>query len=270
MNYITTTALETFFDSLKMVKLTNRKKKDGYLVEHLPEFFNHLRLYLHSIPIDKKPIVINIPNAESLAIWLDALREPIAKSKASGIFCNPWQLLKLGTDEVRNSTILAWLVNPRSDHGLGNIFLLALLNELQRIHPDFAPELVDSLPSVNTEICPENDQTNRVDIEINAANFYLIIEVKINAIEGEKQLERYGEIAKKQARNKPWAIVFLTRRGGKSTTSGIHKDKVISLSWIKIARIFRKALENHVLHDSADRFSPRLVELYLRHISNFY
>jgi hypothetical protein len=143
MHYITTTALETFFDSLKTA---------------------------NCIPSEKKSFVINIPNSESLAIWFDKLREPLAKSKASGIFCNPWQLLKLGTDEVRNSAILAWLINPRSDHGLGNIFLLALLNELQRIHPDFAPELVKNLPSVNTEICPENDQTNRVDIEINVVS----------------------------------------------------------------------------------------------------
>jgi hypothetical protein len=234
MNYITTTDLETFFDSLKTAKSSIPQKKENHLVEHLPEFFNWLRPYFDGISLEQKPIVFNIPNTEILAQWFDMLREPLAKSRASGIFCNPWQLVKLGTDEVRNSKILAWLINPRGDHGLGDIFLCALLNELKRLNSDFAPDSFGSWLNVNTESCPENDQTNRVDIELDAANFYLIIEVKINATEGERQMERYGEIAKKRAENRPleipWAMVFLTRRGVKSTTAGIHESKVIALS----------------------------------------
>lgn len=269
MKHATTVALESFFDSLKVTKSSISQKKETYLVEYLPEFFNRLRPYLDGISIEKKPIVFTVPDAENLAKWFEVLREPLAKSRASGIFCNPWQLVKLGTDEVRNSTILAWLINPRGDHGLGDIFLCTLLKELQRLNSNFAPNSFGSWLNVNTESCPENDQSNRVDVELNAANFYLIIEVKINATEGERQMERYGEIAEKQAGNRPWAMVFLTKRGSKPTTAGIYESKVIPLSWEKIASIFRKALERSVLHESADTFSPRLVELYLRHVSNF-
>ncbi|MDX9954532.1 MAG: PD-(D/E)XK nuclease family protein, partial [Anaerolineae bacterium] len=40
---------------------------------------------------------------------------------------NTFALLNVGTDEVRHSAFLAWLLDPSAGHGQGDLFLKALL-----------------------------------------------------------------------------------------------------------------------------------------------
>jgi hypothetical protein len=63
-------------------------------------------------------------------------------------------------------------------------------------------------------------------------------------------------------------MIFLTPSGVKAKTAENYDQKVIPFSWRKIALLFRKALRVKALHQE-NNFSMRLVELYLRHVSNF-
>lgn len=55
---------------------------------------------------------------------------------------------------------------------------------------------------------PCGNNINRVDIEINADNFYLLIEVKIDAREQDSQISRYCFDAKNRAISRPWGVIF--------------------------------------------------------------
>nr|WP_239514982.1 PD-(D/E)XK nuclease family protein [Enterobacter ludwigii] len=73
---------------------------------------------------------------------------------------------------------------------------------------------------VLVETNPTGDNTNRVDIEINADNFFLLVEVKIDSCEQQEQIGRYCSDARIRAGSRPWAVVFLTPHGGKPLTCG--------------------------------------------------
>ncbi|WP_198149600.1 PD-(D/E)XK nuclease family protein [Azoarcus sp. CIB] len=207
------------------------------------------------------------PDSNRLSAWFDSLREPMSRVRASGVFCNPWKQARLGRDEVRNAAVLAWLLDPVGDHGLGAVFLRGLLDEVHRCQSDLRPSFAADRVVVQRESYPENDQSNRVDIEIDSSQFYLLIEVKIDAPEGAGQLESYGEIAERQAGKRPWAIVFLTRNGGKSVTAAKYESRIVSLSWRKLAAKLRRALNRGMEHSGADDgFARRLAEMYVRHV----
>lgn len=61
---------------------------------------------------------------------------------------------------------------------------------------------------MQVETNPTGDCTNRVDIEIDADNFLLFIEVKIDANEQPEQIARYCKDAKQRSMSRPWAVVF--------------------------------------------------------------
>ncbi len=83
-------------------------------------------------------------------------------------------------------------------------------------------------------------------------------------------MERYGGIAEKQAGRRPWAMVFLSPRGGKSTTAGRHEARIVPLSWAALAALFRRTLDRGTWYEAhGDAFSSRLAELYLRHVRDF-
>ena len=55
---------------------------------------------------------------------------------------------------------------------------------------------------------PDGYIRNRVDIEIESNDFYLIIEVKIDANESIEQLKKYGDLAKSRAGDRQGGITL--------------------------------------------------------------
>ena len=79
---------------------------------------------------------------------------------------------------------------------------------------------------VATEVWPQADGNNRIDIEISGEGFYLCVEVKIDAVEGEEQLRRYLDVARAKAGSRPFSIVYLSRDERK--TYPRSQEKVVS------------------------------------------
>lgn len=208
-------------------------------------------------------------DATALGCWFAKLRNPMAHLRKNGGFSNPWEVARLGRDEVRNTAVLAWLIDPLANHGLGDILLRALLERIHRAQPGFPVVPVGRI-NVTTEVCPEEDQSDRVDIEIRCESFYVLIEVKIDAPEGREQLARYGRSARNLALSRPWALVFLTRRGGNARSAGNYAPHVLPLTWRELSYTLQRALELFGRESNQDwAFSSRLAELYLRHVRTF-
>lgn len=245
--------------------------KSAPLEQSLALFFDSFREFRKANAFRKPIARTTCINYEKLASLLNELRSPLIESRKGAFHCKPWELAGLNRDEVRNSAVLAWLLNPRGSHGLGDIALTPVLKQLHKQLTDKFPVVVDGYCSVRTEYNPDGDISNRVDIEIDSKNFYLIIEVKINAWEGKDQIKRYADIATKQAGQRPWAIVFLTPSGrAAETAENYSKTNVLPLSWRELAKSIQnqsKDILNNQSNGGQAIMARHLVKHYLEHMS---
>ncbi|MDC9616091.1 PD-(D/E)XK nuclease family protein [Xenorhabdus khoisanae] len=181
-----------------------------------------------------------------LANFFNHLSEPLKAVRNRSLFFDPWEVAGLKRKEMRNTAVLAWLLDPRGTHGFGELPLKALLQIIHTSKKEIFPVVFDRHCRVQIETSPCGDSTNRVDIEIDADNFFLLIEVKIDATEQDKQIERYCLDAEKRAGKRPWAVVFLTPHGKKSLTSGSNNNHYIScLSWHHLATSLESTMQEH-------------------------
>lgn len=232
------TQLAGFFDELKRLK--SPPEKDTALISKLQNFFTLITpLLKKSTPAAPTPEI----NVDQLQLWFSNLEAPIERAQQGAFAFNPWIVANIKRDEVRNSSVLAWLLNPKGSHGLGKLALKALIDGISShgVVLDIAGDC-----TVRTESNPDGNRTNRVDIEIDAEHFYLLIEVKIDAREGINQLSRYGGLCEKRADPRPWAIIFLTPNNSKPQTAGIYENKITTISWTQLSHWISQALRQHI------------------------
>ncbi|MBN6711024.1 PD-(D/E)XK nuclease family protein [Haemophilus haemoglobinophilus] len=258
-----TPQLEDFFTEWNKRSFSD-KDDDNFDPKQLSEFFNQWRK-LGNIIEPKKEQIIPIPKSEQLKNFFIAFQEaqkPIEAERQLGMFANVWQAANLGRNEVRNSKTLRWFLDMYANHGQGSLFLQAVYQCLPK---DFLP-----LPKeyrATEECCPLGEETDRVDIEIESDNLLLFIEVKIDAQQGKRQLERYINVAKKKSGSRPWGIIYLTKDGILPKEIN-DKERVVGISWHQLA----KALE--VLTKQKSKLEPNnrgiwLAEQFIQHILTF-
>jgi hypothetical protein len=134
---------------------------------------------------------------------------------------NIFQILRISTKEIRHSNFLSWLLNPNSNHGLGDIVLKNFLNELdiEKIHLD------------NVEIRRE---WKSIDLLIILDDYVVCIENKIFSDEHSDQLKRYKNIIEKEFTNKKRFFVYLTPFG---ISSKQESESYIPISYQLIVEI---------------------------------
>ena len=187
-------------------------------------------------------------------------RQPMLEAMKQGMFVNVWQTAGLKHDEVRNSKVLQWFLNPNGNHGQSD----ALLKQFITLLPIEFQNLDTQSSRVIAESCPLGENTERVDIEIDAQHFLLFIEIKISAYEGQEQLNRYLNIAQRKAQNRPWLVVYLTNQ---SQLPVMHRNKqnLIAISWQQVAKVFLQYSKQAETHNR----SAWLVQQFAEHIQAF-
>ncbi|MCB5195693.1 PDDEXK-like family protein [Deefgea salmonis] len=263
------TQLTGFFDGLNRLKA--QPKGAVALTTKLQSFFTQITPLLRNLRPTKLTPEINV---DQLHLWFNALKAPIDRAKQGAFSFNPWITANVKRDEVRNSAILAWLLNPKGNHGLGKLALKVLTGGVS--NSDLTLNIADSrYCTVRTESNPDGSRTNRVDIEIDAELFYLLIEVKIDAPEGVDQLSRYGALCEKRAHGRPWAIIFLTPNKSPPKTAGAHENKITTISWAQLSHWISKELRQHISAqqgESVERqeiLAQECVKHFLSYIRNF-
>lgn len=208
-----------------------------------------------------------------LTQWLADLQQPMIDARKGAFHFDPWEVAGLRRDEVRNSAVLAWLLNPKGSHGMGDVAMRGLLGDLNNFDSSF-PAACSRFCRVRIESNPDGDSGNRVDIEVDDANFFVLIEVKIGAPEGVDQLKRYGDIAKQLAGTRPWALVFLTPQGMKSNTAGVHVNRVLPMSWRQLSHSVAQSVKGSTsgaLNTSgpARHMAEQAVQRFLKQMRTF-
>lgn len=146
---------------------------------------------------------------------------------------NIFDIIRIGHREVLHSRILRWLFDPWESHEQGNLFL--------RIFADkYDLQVGDSVDyEANVE---DTDEHSRIDIAIVKKNmFYICIEVKIFAYEGEKQTSREYETATRKADENGISLenirCFFLTINGKVATNKKHFE---SITWNDILILIKK------------------------------
>ena len=188
------------------------------------------------------------------AKWADAQR-------GSADEFNLFEVMEVQYKEACHSRLLAWLLDPRIEHGThaqGNLGFRMFLHELEK---ELDPQLnrhitayADEPYWVRREVAGVE---SRVDIEIAARKRFVIhIENKILAAEGEDQTNREWEELQQRANEleipqEDVHAVFLTLDGSEP-----ENKKFRPIAWKRIAR---------VLEEFGEHAQPPEVRLFVRH-----
>lgn len=122
---------------------------------------------------------------------------------------NVFKICGVDRSELMHSAFIANLLNPNGTHGLGSKFLEEFLLTCDVSVPNALESVL-----VTTE---ESHGEGRFDIILrNDCDWVLMIENKVDADEGYKQLQRYQQYLRKQ--KGAWGILFLTPDGRASQT----------------------------------------------------
>jgi hypothetical protein len=230
--------------------------------ERLAKLLDDVRPLLGPVPLKKSsPPTIAI-NAERTGAVFETLTGPLAKAAGGGQMSNVWAIAGLKRNEVRNAAALASLWSPGLFPNTAAPFLRAFWRRLPSLGVLPTGLRLGTEYTVRTEECPLGNAANRVDLSVEGRDFLLLIEVKIDAPEGEQQVARYNEVlqAKAQLLGKRPLLVLL---GPHPPTSGlaVHASwSDVSAAALAIARQ-RKAAER--------TFADQLLHHFAAHVAAF-
>ncbi|KKN21735.1 hypothetical protein LCGC14_0922360 [marine sediment metagenome] len=141
------------------------------------------------------------------------LRDPIIeelelKLKAPNIF----YILKFESAEIRHSNFLAWLLNPKGNHGLNDLFLKKFLKNIFSYQEyDWMDEF--TIDTIELRVTEVKREWQHIDILIICTDFVVCIENKILSKEHSNQLTRYRKKVEKYYKGYNCAYVYLTPSG---------------------------------------------------------
>lgn len=219
-------------------------------------------------PKPNRPGVRTIDH-DRFAAFLSNVTGPLEEFRANGSFLNPWVVAGLRRSEVRNAAVLANLWRPELS---GASALEFLNNFLRRVEyragvalPD--AETLASGYRVRTEHCLAGQASERVDLTIEGRGFIIGVEIKIDAAEGEAQLERYGHALDERGRLKRLApfLIFLApypHRGEAGPEVGLP---ILDASWDDVKAAGELLLEGNGSYN----FTAELIGRFALHIATF-
>ena len=139
---------------------------------------------------------------------------------------NIFEVLKISRTEIRHSNMLAWLLDPNENHGLGDTFLRKFLQsyyeEFDNIQSDKTLHVFDALLADLYSVNVSREWKN-IDLLLysDEAKFYIAIENKIDSVEHTSgntevsQLCKYRKILEGNPRFKGYKrlLIYLTPNG---------------------------------------------------------
>ena len=156
---------------------------------------------------------------------------------------NIFSILKMEKLEVNtHSSFLYELINPNGTHYQGDKYLRIFIDKVLEIDDfDFENVKVERETFTNT--------SRRIDFTIENKDYYIAIEMKIDATDQDNQLSDYFEYAKKQ--NKSFSkVYYLTLNGRDASDKSFKNQKIIDYEKISfqfhILNFIEKCIEKSV------------------------
>lgn len=162
---------------------------------------------------------------------------------------NIFEILGVSHFEIRHSHFLAWLFDPKGNHGIGDYFLKRfLLDIVKDDRADFNVLQIHDL--LQNNIIIHREKFN-IDILIEFDKTIIVIENKIHASEGGDQLQRYKNSVLKHYPNKKPVFVYLTKYGNEASMNDTYIECSYQnhiLNYLnELVKYKRESLQEHVL-----------------------
>lgn len=127
---------------------------------------------------------------------------------------NLFDVLKISKTEIRHSNMLAWLMDPNENHGLGDAFLKGILQKIIENNSDGKYDVFQILLSDMYSFSVYREWKN-IDILLVSSDERILvaIENKIGSHEHSNQLNRYREILETDFKEYRCLYIFLTPDG---------------------------------------------------------
>lgn len=196
---------------------------------------------------------------------------------------NIFSVLEISDKEVIMCRMLADLLNPRGQHGQGDIFLYVFLEDIVGIKEKGKLEeytngvfvkkeystKCDDNPSGQTDLAVDSKKDDgRIDIVIYNRKYFLPIEVKINHEERKNQCLDYYQFAFDIIQDRETKIIYLTRDGSKPAHYSKMGKNCICISWGKeILNWLRHCLER--FPHGGNIQVKNMIKNYMNAISSF-
>jgi hypothetical protein len=147
--------------------------------------------------------------------------------------------LALGVDqqELRHSNFLAWLLNPKGSHGIGDLFLLRFLRDIA-VEENCRNVSLFDLPELNLNKTLVFREWNNIDLVVQIDNVVIAIENKFNSTEHTDQLVRYKRLIDGHFSTEKKVFVYLTAYGEEAS----EKEFYINYSYTRIIEILEDIL----------------------------
>jgi hypothetical protein len=197
-------------------------------------------------------------DGEALVSFAGAFAPLREQALSNGAYLNVWKVAGLRRNEQSIVSVLAWLLDAQASHGLGAAVSQAVLQRIRdKACAEFAAGPASSLLATlrtdaacraDCEVCPFDEQEDRIDLHLQAQDFELFIEAKVDARQGQDQLSRYHTKIRDLARlrgKRAWGIIYLTRHGQIPEDAG-DLPNILPLSWREVAAAIRHGLQGQV------------------------
>ncbi len=182
---------------------------------------------------------------EALFVNNDALQ----RIEASLNRFNPIKVMKMEGMEIRHSAILAWLLNPKETHGLGDHFLRAFLSEAIKGDSGKKPNALQISQS-DMRDADVRCEWNNIDIFILSPQnrWAFIVENKVHSRQHKGQLTKYRERIMELFRAQRTTQAFVSTIDIRGVFLTLHEEiaedtEYTSIKYNKICSFLKRYLE---------------------------
>lgn len=212
-----------------------------------PQFFPDLKRVYGALPLASCETFQFLANR--FTAWRqfteDCVRTRIAELPEDDPLKCPISLFRTmdsGRLEIAHTRTLAWLLNPQREHGFRATLLAAVLR--RKFGVEYGTDLTVTRATHEHPIAGTGTD-GRLDIMMEGESaasaprgWLLVIEAKVDAAEGEDQLQRYDAWIRSRAAGRDHLKLFLTTDGRQPESAG---DTWQCLSFFELVGIFREA-----------------------------
>ena len=166
---------------------------------------------------------------------------------------NIFQALSASRSELRHSSFLAYLLDPKENHGLNDVFLKKFLQDIFNDDKSDCRDAFD-VEFVNADEAEILREWRNVDILIKMPNDVVIIENKIDSRDHSNQLLKYKTVAEELFPGKRRHYVYLTPFGSPPTGENAPEEYIqysynsISAALHKITHLYGERIPSKILH----------------------
>ncbi len=182
---------------------------------------------------------------------------------------NAFETLGIVNAEIRHSNVLAWLLNPKENHGLGDVFIKKLIQTL--FYQNKNTILKSNVTLFDISLMDYYDfnirrEWKNIDIlAISEENkLVLVIENKVWSKESNNQLKKYFDIVHKEFSEYNKVFIFLTPYGDAPS----DEENWISFDYKNVFDILQKSIElkKDLISQNVKFFIEQYLEILRRYI----